>query len=108
VKVLCKAEEKRLTEQLAAEGVLDEDLLPYDQARALGKPNMDVDRIAEGLPCGSEGFLLMYARWKKLERATYNERKRYVSTILVCIGDSVRNICRNFERCEVTLYFCLF
>ena len=48
---------------------------PYDQAKALGKTNIDVDRIAAGLPCGSEGFLLMYARWRKLERDLYNERK---------------------------------
>ncbi|KAL8515788.1 hypothetical protein ACS0TY_014471 [Phlomoides rotata] len=26
---------------------------PYDQARALGKTNIDVDRIAAGLHCGS-------------------------------------------------------
>lgn len=75
VKVLCKAEEERLTERLAADLSSDEDLPPYDQARALGKTNMDIDRIAEGLPCGSEGFLLMFARWKKLERDVYNERK---------------------------------
>ncbi|XP_073159203.1 inositol hexakisphosphate and diphosphoinositol-pentakisphosphate kinase VIP2-like isoform X2 [Henckelia pumila] len=49
--------------------------LPYDQAKALGKTNIDVDRIAAGLPCGSEGFLLMFARWRKLERDLYNERK---------------------------------
>lgn len=48
---------------------------PYDQAKALGKTNIDVDRIAAGLPCGNEGFLLMYARWRKLERDLYNERK---------------------------------
>lgn len=48
---------------------------PYDQAKALGKTNIDVDRIAAGLPCGSEGFLLMYARWRKLERDLYSERK---------------------------------
>ncbi|KAK1302474.1 hypothetical protein QJS10_CPB12g00824 [Acorus calamus] len=52
-------------------------LPPYDQATALGKSNIDVGRIATGLPCGSEGFLLMYARWKKLERDLYNERKEY-------------------------------
>ncbi|XP_024521024.1 inositol hexakisphosphate and diphosphoinositol-pentakisphosphate kinase VIP1 [Selaginella moellendorffii] len=69
VKLLCKAEEERL-----ADG-LNEEIPPYDQARALGKTNMDVDRISAGLPCGSEGFLLMYARWKKLERDIYNERK---------------------------------
>lgn len=67
--MLCKAEEERLA------STLNEELPPYDQARALGKTNMDVDRIAAGLPCGSEGFLLMFARWKKLERDIYNERK---------------------------------
>lgn len=71
MKVLCKAEEDRLY----ASSALTEELPPYDQARALGKTNMDVDRIAAGLPCGSEGFLLMFARWKKLERDIYNERK---------------------------------
>ncbi len=73
VKLLCKAEEERL-----ASTALDEELPPYDQARALGKTNMDVDRIAAGLPCGSEGFLLMFARWKKLERDIFNERKEWV------------------------------
>uniref|UniRef100_A0A0E0JPG5 Inositol hexakisphosphate and diphosphoinositol-pentakisphosphate kinase n=1 Tax=Oryza punctata TaxID=4537 RepID=A0A0E0JPG5_ORYPU len=48
---------------------------PYDQAKALGKTAIDMDRIAAGLPCGSESFLLMFARWKKLERDLYNERK---------------------------------
>ncbi|KAJ7538636.1 hypothetical protein O6H91_11G057700 [Diphasiastrum complanatum] len=70
VKALCKAEEEKLSDL-----ALDENIPPYDQARALGKTNMDVDRIAAGLPCGSEGFLLMFARWKKLERDIYNERK---------------------------------
>jgi len=54
-------------EEGLAETTSDEALPPYDQAKALGKTNMDVDRIAAGLPCGSEGFLLMFARWKKLE-----------------------------------------
>jgi inositol hexakisphosphate/diphosphoinositol-pentakisphosphate kinase len=62
VKVLCKVEEERLVSN-----TIDEELPPYDQARALGKINMDVDRIAAGLPCGSEGFLVMFARWNKLE-----------------------------------------
>ncbi|CAM6083123.1 unnamed protein product [Calypogeia fissa] len=85
VKVLCKAEEERLTEQA------HEDLPPYDQARALGKTNMDIDRIAEGLPCGSEGFLLMFARWKKLERDVFNERKsRYDISKVPDIYDSVK------------------
>lgn len=53
-------------------------LPPYDQAKALGKTTIDAARIAAGLPCGSEGFLLMHARWKKLERDLYNERKEYV------------------------------
>ncbi|RLM93078.1 hypothetical protein C2845_PM08G27330 [Panicum miliaceum] len=50
---------------------------PYDQAKALGKAEIDKDRISAGLPCGSESFLLMFARWKKLERDLYNERKKY-------------------------------
>lgn len=50
---------------------------PYDIATALGKAEIDTDRISAGLPCGSESFLLMFARWKKLERGLYNERKKY-------------------------------
>ncbi|XP_071916557.1 inositol hexakisphosphate and diphosphoinositol-pentakisphosphate kinase VIP2-like isoform X5 [Coffea arabica] len=62
---------------------------PYDQAKALGKTNIDVDRIAAGLPCGSEGFLLMYARWRKLERDLYNERKdRFDITQIPDVYDS--------------------
>lgn len=45
------------------------------EARALGKADLDQDRVEAGLPCGSENFLLMFARWKKLERDMYNERK---------------------------------
>jgi hypothetical protein len=52
---------------------------PYDQAKALWRTSIDMDHIAAGLPCGSESFLLMFARWKKLERDLYNERKKYVS-----------------------------
>lgn len=64
---------------------------PYDQAKALGKTNIDVDRIAAGLPCGSEGFLLMYARWRKLERDLYNERKaRYDITQIPDVYDSCK------------------
>ncbi|KAF5457191.1 hypothetical protein F2P56_021311 [Juglans regia] len=65
VRLLAKDEDEELTDVIP----------PYDQAKALGKTNIDVDRIAAGLPCGSEGFLLMYARWKKLERDLYNERR---------------------------------
>ncbi|KAK3004314.1 hypothetical protein RJ639_018865, partial [Escallonia herrerae] len=72
VRLLAKDEEERLAET-GSYNVIP----PYDQARALGKTNIDVDRIAAGLPCGSEGFLLMYARWRKLERDLYNERKEY-------------------------------
>lgn len=70
VKLLAKDEDEKLAEtsSYAANP-------PYDLAKALGKTNLDVDRIAAGLPCGSEGFLLMFARWKKLERDLYNERK---------------------------------
>ena len=70
VRLLAKDEDEELTESSAYDVIP-----PYDQARALGKTNIDVDRIAAGLPCGSEGFLLMFARWRKLERDLYNERK---------------------------------
>ncbi|KAK1325410.1 hypothetical protein QJS10_CPA01g01889 [Acorus calamus] len=66
-------------------------LPPYDQATALGKSNIDVGRIDAGLPCGSEGFLLMYARWKKLERDLYNERKdRFDITQIPDVYDSCK------------------
>ncbi|PRQ53685.1 putative phosphotransferase with a phosphate group as acceptor [Rosa chinensis] len=66
-------------------------ILPYDQAKALGKTNIDVDRIAAGLPCGSEGFLLMYARWRKLVRDLYNERKeRFDITQIPDVYDSCK------------------
>lgn len=67
---LAKDEDEELAETSSCDVIP-----PYDQAKALGKTNIDVDRIAAGLPCGSEGFLLMYARWRKLERELYNERK---------------------------------
>ncbi|KAK8644296.1 hypothetical protein V6N13_123607 [Hibiscus sabdariffa] len=68
------------------------DVIPqYDQAKALGKTNIDIDRIASGLPCGSEGFLLMYARWRKLERDLYNERKgRFDITQIPDVYDSCK------------------
>uniref|UniRef100_M4E6H4 Uncharacterized protein n=1 Tax=Brassica campestris TaxID=3711 RepID=M4E6H4_BRACM len=50
---------------------------PYDQAKALGKSNIDVGQITAGLPCGSEGLRLMYVRWRKLEKELYNERREY-------------------------------
>ncbi|OQU87660.1 hypothetical protein SORBI_3003G315166 [Sorghum bicolor] len=53
---------------------------PYDIATALGNAEIDMDRISAGLPCGSESFLLMFARWKKLERGLYNERKKRFDT----------------------------
>lgn len=70
VKIVAKDEFEELNVS-SSDGVIP----PYDQAKALGKTNIDVDRIAAGLPCGSEGFLLMFARWRKLERDLYNERK---------------------------------
>lgn len=73
VRLLAKDEDEELIETNSYNVIP-----PYDQAKALGKTNIDVDRIAAGLPCGSEGFLLMYARWRKLERDLYNERKEYV------------------------------
>ncbi|CAI5526014.1 unnamed protein product, partial [Closterium sp. Naga37s-1] len=48
--------------------------VPYD-GTVLGKARFDESRIAAGLPCGTEEFLLIFARWKKLERDIYNPRK---------------------------------
>ncbi|KAL0014138.1 hypothetical protein SO802_001207 [Lithocarpus litseifolius] len=88
---------KKVTEQvrlLASDEKRTEEyevIPPYDQARALGKTNIDVDRIAAGLPCGSEGFLLMHARWRKLETDLYNERKeRYDITQIPDVYDSCK------------------
>ncbi len=68
---LCEVEEERLAFSTSNKG-----LPQYDQAYALGKSTIDMQRIAAGLPCGSESFLLMSARWKKLERDIYSERRK--------------------------------
>ncbi|KAF5725328.1 inositol hexakisphosphate [Tripterygium wilfordii] len=86
VRLLAMDEDEELMET-SSYGVI----LPYDQAKALGKINIDVDRIAAGLPCGSEGFLLMFARWRKLERDLYNERKdRFDITQIPDVYDSCK------------------
>ncbi|KAJ4707521.1 Inositol hexakisphosphate and diphosphoinositol-pentakisphosphate kinase [Melia azedarach] len=86
VRLLAKDEDENLTEASPYDVIP-----PYDQAKALGKTNIDVDRIAAGLPCGSEGFLLMYARWRKLERDLYNERKeRFDITQIPDVYDSCK------------------
>ncbi|KAI3726072.1 hypothetical protein L1987_65869 [Smallanthus sonchifolius] len=86
VRLLAKDEDEKLTETTSYDVIP-----PYDQAKALGKTDIDVDRIAAGLPCGSEGFLLMYARWRKLERDLYNERKeRYDITQIPDVYDSCK------------------
>ncbi|KAG4128421.1 hypothetical protein ERO13_D09G020000v2 [Gossypium hirsutum] len=86
VRLLAKDEDETLTEASPYDVIP-----PYDQAKALGKTNIDVDRIAAGLPCGSEGFLLMYARWRKLERDLYNERKeRFDITQIPDVYDSCK------------------
>ncbi|KAK4281036.1 hypothetical protein QN277_012576 [Acacia crassicarpa] len=86
VRLLAMDEDEKLKETNSYDAIP-----PYDQARALGKTNIDVDRIAAGLPCGSEGFLLMYARWKKLERDLYNERKeRFDITQIPDVYDSCK------------------
>ncbi|GJS93622.1 inositol hexakisphosphate and diphosphoinositol-pentakisphosphate kinase VIP2 isoform X1, partial [Tanacetum coccineum] len=86
VRLLAKDEDEKLTETTSYDVIP-----PYDQAKALGKTNIDVDRIAAGLPCGSEGFLLMYARWRKLERDLYNERnERYDITQIPDVYDSCK------------------
>ncbi|KAH6804980.1 Phosphoglycerate mutase-like family protein [Perilla frutescens var. frutescens] len=92
---------KKVTEQVRLSAMNEDeelvetspyDVIPaYDQAKALGKTNIDVDRIAAGLPCGSEGFLLMFARWRKLERDLYNERKgRFDITQIPDVYDSCK------------------
>ncbi|GER36857.1 inositol hexakisphosphate anddiphosphoinositol-pentakisphosphate kinase [Striga asiatica] len=86
VRLLAKDEDEELVEASAYDVIP-----PYDQAKALGKTNIDVDRIAAGLPCGSEGFLLMFARWRKLERDLYNERKeRFDITQIPDVYDSCK------------------
>ncbi|XVF16572.1 hypothetical protein REPUB_Repub10bG0043400 [Reevesia pubescens] len=86
VRLLAKDEDETLTETSPCDVIP-----PYDQAKALGKINIDIDRIAAGLPCGSEGFLLMYARWRKLERDLYNERKeRFDITQIPDVYDSCK------------------
>ncbi|XP_073158704.1 inositol hexakisphosphate and diphosphoinositol-pentakisphosphate kinase VIP2-like isoform X1 [Henckelia pumila] len=86
VRLLASDEDEKLVETS-----LYNVICPYDQAKALGKTNIDVDRIAAGLPCGSEGFLLMYARWRKLERDLYNERKdRFDITQIPDVYDSCK------------------
>ncbi|XP_022740441.1 inositol hexakisphosphate and diphosphoinositol-pentakisphosphate kinase VIP2-like isoform X5 [Durio zibethinus] len=86
VRLLAKDEDETLTETSPYDVIP-----PYDQAKALGKTNIDIDRIAAGLPCGSEGFLLMYARWRKLERDLYNERKeRFDITQIPDVYDSCK------------------
>ncbi|KAK4426182.1 Inositol hexakisphosphate and diphosphoinositol-pentakisphosphate kinase VIP2 [Sesamum alatum] len=86
VRLLAKDEDEELVETNSYDVIP-----PYDQAKALGKTNIDVDRIAAGLPCGSEGFLLMFARWRKLERDLYNERKvRFDITQIPDVYDSCK------------------
>ncbi|CAH2072715.1 unnamed protein product [Thlaspi arvense] len=86
VRLLANDDDESLTEPSAYDVVP-----PYDQATALGKSNIDVGRIAAGLPCGSEGFLLMYARWRKLERDLYSERRdRFDITQIPDVYDSCK------------------
>ncbi|XP_042424576.1 inositol hexakisphosphate and diphosphoinositol-pentakisphosphate kinase VIP1-like isoform X2 [Zingiber officinale] len=86
VKLLAEEEDEKLS-VTASSTVLPH----YDQAKAFGKTTIDIARIAAGLPCGSESFLLMFARWKKLERDLYNERKeRYDVTQIPDVYDSCK------------------
>ncbi|KAE9590382.1 hypothetical protein Lal_00028141 [Lupinus albus] len=104
VQLLAKDENDKLTVRS-----LYDVIPPYDQAKALGKTNIDVDRITAGLPCGSEGFLLMYARWKKLERDLYNERKEHVDITQIpdiydsCKYDLLHNAHLNLEGLDELL-----
>ncbi|KAM0822672.1 hypothetical protein ACQ4PT_071354 [Festuca glaucescens] len=98
VKLLAEGEDEKLA--------LTSSFSRYDQAKALGKTTIDVARIAAGLPCGSESFLLMFARWKKHERDFYNERKdRFDITQIPDVYDSckydlVHNAHLNLEGLE--------
>jgi len=86
VRLLAKDEDEKFAETTSYDVIP-----PYDQARALGKTNIDIGRIAAGLPCGSEGFLLMYARWRKLVSDLYNERKeRFDITQIPDVYDSCK------------------
>ncbi|KAI4320441.1 hypothetical protein MLD38_033922 [Melastoma candidum] len=86
VKILAKDEDEKLIETSG-----NNEILPYDQAKAFGRSSIDGNRIAAGLPCGSEGFLLMFARWRKLERGLYNERKeRFDMTQIPDVYDSCK------------------
>ncbi|KAJ6396061.1 hypothetical protein OIU77_021156 [Salix suchowensis] len=97
VRLLAMDEDEELTETSSYDVIP-----PYDQAKALGKTNIDIDRIAAGLPCGSEGFLLMYARWKKLERDLYNERKeRFDITQIPDIYDSCKGLDELFKVAQL-------
>ncbi|KAG8062147.1 hypothetical protein GUJ93_ZPchr0003g18093 [Zizania palustris] len=83
VKLLAEDEDEKLA--------LTSSFSRYDQAKAFGKTTIDVARIAAGLPCGCESFLLMFARWKKLERDLYNERKdRFDITQIPDVYDSCK------------------
>ncbi|MED6134114.1 Inositol hexakisphosphate and diphosphoinositol-pentakisphosphate kinase vip2 [Stylosanthes scabra] len=78
VRLLAKDEDKKLAEKR-----LYDVNIPYDQATALGKTNMDVDRIAAGLPCGTH--------YQKGERELYNERKeRFDITQIPDVYDSCK------------------
>ncbi|KAI4389068.1 hypothetical protein MLD38_001332 [Melastoma candidum] len=86
VKILAKDEDEKLIETSG-----NNEILPYDQAKAFGRTSIDGNRIAAGLPCGNEGFLLMFARWRKLERGLYNERKeRFDMTQIPDVYDSCK------------------
>ena len=70
VRLLAKDEDENPTEPSAYDVIR-----PYDQAKALGKSNIDVGRIAAGLPCGSEGLLLM-CPVAKTRKGTLQRKKR--------------------------------
>ncbi|KAF8766151.1 hypothetical protein HU200_007649 [Digitaria exilis] len=85
------AQVKMLSDDEDEKAAIDSPNHHYDQAKALGKAEIDMDRISAGLPCGCESFLLMFARWKKLERDLYNERKkRFDTTQIPDIYDSCK------------------
>ncbi|KAF2588156.1 hypothetical protein F2Q70_00038729 [Brassica cretica] len=77
VRLLAKDEDENPTEPSAYDVIR-----PYDQAKALGKSNIDVGRIAAGLPCGSEGLLLM-CPVAKTRKGTLQRKKRLCGVVAV-------------------------
>ncbi|KAG2255718.1 hypothetical protein Bca52824_075012 [Brassica carinata] len=95
VRLLAKDEDENPTEPSAYDVIR-----PYDQAKALGKSNIDVGRIAAGLPCGSEGLLLM-CPVAKTRKGTLQRKKRFFMALIVGIKCYVLNIVQRFVNASM-------